>query len=213
MKRATSIGIIAALTALAALGEEEQVSKYLISTNAFLDEKSATWTLVGAPKVTGYRLELETFSDGSEAAYVIGCDGVRRQVVLLSPGEYNAMQDKIETIYKALHGTPEGRKALHGKVVEHVVDSHSKEMVDVHADGYRHVTAMLQAPRKGTGTRTRAKQPISPLPPRLNTRGESRREISARHKKMREELRAALGKPAKEVTVEHDANTGKDTVK
>ena len=97
--------------------------------------------------------------------------------------------------------------------MEHVVDSHSKEMVDVHADGYRHVTAMLQAPRQGAGTRTRAKQPISPLPPRLNTRGESRREISVRHKKMREELRAALGKPAKEVTVEHDANTGKDTVK
>ena len=119
-----------------------------------------------------FRLEV---CDEDQTARIVGVDGVRREVILVSPDEYAALTNNAVEAWKKLHETEAGRVKLHGRRVNtSVTNGHVR--VDTYADGFR-----------------------MPFP------------MSPRHLEFRAKLNEA--KKTKEVTVEHDATTGKDSVK
>jgi len=150
-----------------------------------------------------YRLELT-----DEVPYIVGQDGVKRQVCLVDPDQYTVMTGQVAQVWKSLNSTDDGRRKLHGKRSQQIV-SDDGEKVTVYEDGYRHVE---KAERKTQAVMDsfagRNKSPVKAVVRKLkNTR------ISDRHQKMLDELEERRKAKPKEVTVEHDALTGKDTVK
>jgi len=143
-----------------------------------------------------YRLELT-----DEKPFIVGEDGVKREVVILDPEEHAALTGKLSQVWSAMNSTEDGRRKLHGKIERTDIDEEAKKKTDVYTDGYCHVTPFEV--RKPVEMKKFA------APPK-KTR-DSR--ISERHRKMREELAARKAGNVKEVTVEHDAATGKDIVK
>ena len=123
-----------------------------------------------------FRLEV---CDEDRTARIVGVDGVRREVVLVSPDEYAALTNDAVRAWHKLHETEEGRRKLHGRRINTKVEpskTGGMNRVDTYEDGFRF-----------------------PWP------------MSARHLEFRAKLNTA--KKPKEITVEHDATTGKDTVK
>lgn len=154
-------------------------------------------------KVTAYRIHLYRNTDGSEVAYVVGVDGVERPVVLLDPLEYRLLTERLEAVWQSFHSTADGRRKLHGKLERTEIDEKARQKVEIYADGFRH-TETLPAKRKPTEVKiTRLQAKIEEQKPKGMS--DKRWEMRQAFKKHRQ------GVP-KQVTVEHDAVTGKDTV-
>lgn len=155
-------------------------------------------------KVTVYRLELYRYGD-SETPFVVGADGVRREVVLVSPEEYEMLTGRVEKVWKQLNSTPEGRKMLHGREVSHEIDTETLRKVDIYADGFRFEQNI---PPKRTRPEADSRGSQAKQRPEVKPDG-----ISVRQWQMRKKLRTARSAKPKTVTVEHNAATGKDEVK
>lgn len=155
--------------------------------------------------VTTYRLELHGDAQGNETAYIVGVDGVERPVVLVDPAEYKMLTERLDAVWQSFHATPDGRRKLHGRIERTEIDEAKREKAEVHADGYRHVETMPTKRRGGAATVKvgGANGGEQPKPG----------DISDRQWQMRQRLKVLKNKPAREVVVEHDAATGKDTVK
>ena len=154
-------------------------------------------------KVTAYRIHLYRNTDGSEVAYVVGSDGVERPVVLLDPLEYRLLTERLDAVWQSFHSTADGRRKLHGKLERTEIDEKARQKVEIYADGFRH-TETLPAKRKPTEVKiTRLQAKIEEQKPK---------GMSDRHWKARRALLKRKQGIPKQVTVEHDAVTGKDTV-
>lgn len=155
------------------------------------------------PKVSVYRLELHADSSG-ETAWLVGQDGVKRPVVVVSPDEYKLLTERLDLVWAYFNSSRDGRVKLHGKVVNTVIDSTSLEKVETHSDGYTHrekIPPKVDRPRVVTPQ----KKDLGSPPPRPSG-------ISDRQFEMRKRLEERKKKPVKTVTLEHDAATGKDRV-
>ena len=166
-------------------------------------------------KVTVYRLELHSDANGNEAAFVVGGDGVERPVVLVEPMEYKLLTERLDAVWQSFHATADGRRKLHGKLERTEIDEKARQKVEVYADGYRH-TETLPVRREYTKdgkTRLQLKMAEQRKARLLENMEERRPEgMSDKQWEMRKAfLKHRLGVP-KQVTVEHDAATGKDTV-
>ena len=156
-------------------------------------------------KVTVYRLELHSDTNGNEAAYVVGVDGVERPVVLVEPMEYKMLTERLDAVWQSFHATAEGRRKLHGKIERTEIDEKAKQKVEVHADGYRHTETLPKRERpKATKTKlARLQAKIEMQKPKgMSEKQWEMRKAFEKHR---------MGVP-KTVTVEHDAATGKDTI-
>lgn len=174
--------------------------------------ESAAMTCVHVPdkiedvqpeKVTVYRLQLYQNADGSEAAYVVGVDGVERPVVLVDPAEYKMLTERLDAVWQSFHSTPDGRRKLHGKIERTEIDEKAMQKVEVHADGYRHTEAMPKREKPAAAKLTRLQAKIEKQKPR---------GMSDKQWEMRKAFEKHRMGAAKTVTVEHDAATGKDTI-
>lgn len=175
-------------------------------------------TLHASPKVTAFRLELEAEGE-SETPYLVGADGVRRRVCILAPDEYALLTNQVVSVWKALHATDDGRRKIHGKRVREVINTNALVKTTVYADGYSFDEPLVRNTRS-------VKERFASVPPSKRSpvaRGvplsdASRKAIgiknvSERHRKMIEEREKRRNAKPKTVTIEHDATTGKDTVK
>lgn len=154
-------------------------------------------------RVDVYRINLYRNTDGSEVAYVVGSDNVERPVVLLDPLEYRLLTERLDAVWQSFHATDDGRRKLHGQLERTEIDEKERQKVEIYADGFRH-TETLPAKRKPTEVKiTRLQAKIEEQKPKGMS--DKRWEMRQAFKKHR------LGIP-KQVTVEHDAVTGKDTV-
>lgn len=154
-------------------------------------------------KVTAYRIHLYTNADGSEVAYVVGADGIERPVVLLDPDEYKLLTERLESVWRSFHATAEGRKKLHGKIVRTEINEKARQKVEIYVDGYRH-----------TETLPEKRKPADAKKTRLQTKTEEQKPkgMSDKQWEMRQAFERHKRSVPKQVTVEHDAATGKDTI-
>lgn len=158
-----------------------------------------------AEKVAAYRIHLYRNADGSDVAYVVGVDGVERPVVLIDPAEYKLLTERLEAVWQSFHATVDGRRKLHGKLERTEFDEKARQKVEIYADGYKHKEALHVKRNLPGGKKTRLELKIAEE--RKKPKG-----MSEKRWRMRQAfLRRRLGVP-KQVTVEHDAVTGKDTV-
>lgn len=149
-----------------------------------------------------YRLELHT-SDAGEQAYIVGSDGVRRPVVMVSPDEYDLLTTRLDLMWEYFNSSRDGRVKLHGRIMHTTIDEVAKEKVETHKDGYQH---REKIPAKVDRPKIVLKQkPDMATPPKPTN-------ISERQYEMRKRLAERRKNPVKSITVEHDAATGKDTV-
>lgn len=154
-------------------------------------------------RVDVYRIHLYRNTDGREVAYVVGSDNVERPVVLLDPLEYRLLTERLDAVWQSFHATADGRRKLHGKLERTEIDEKARQKVEIYADGFRH-TETLPVKRKHTEVKiTRLQAKIEEQKPKGMS--DKRWEMRQAFKKHRQ------GVP-KQVTVEHDAVTGKDTV-
>ena len=158
-------------------------------------------TLHVSPKVSAFRLELEAEGE-SETPYLVGADGVRRRVCILDPDEYAMLTGQVASVWQALHKTDDGRRKIHGKRVNQVINEKAGVKTSVYADGYSFDEPLVRNTRE-------VKRAFAAAPAR---RAQST-ALSERHRKFREELERRKNAKPKTVTIEHDANTGKDTLK
>jgi len=146
-----------------------------------------------------FRLELT-----DNVPSIVGADGVKRQVVLVEPEQYAMLTGQVAQVWKSLNASKEGRQKLHGNIAETRIDETTLEKTDIYEDGFCHKTQME---RKTTSNPF----PVS-KPAKKSATEEKPKHISDRHWQFLKQLREAKAKPAKTVTVEHNAATGKDEV-
>lgn len=164
---------------------------------------AAVFAAVGAAVAgtTVYRLELT-----DEKPYIVGQDGVRREVALVDPCEYAMMTGQMSKVWQSLNATREGRVKLHGKCTGTVIDDAAKEKRETYADGYVWREPMTVKTRRVVNE-IRGGDPTKPKKPKQRPR-----QFSKMQWEMRQKLDAAKSGKVREVTVEHDAATGKDKV-
>lgn len=143
-----------------------------------------------------FRLELT-----DDVPYVVGADGERRQVVLVEPEQYAMLTGRLDQVWRSMNADENSRIKLHGMRVDQRIDEKTMEKYTIYKDGFVHVDRMMP---KTTRPRIVTKKQLPPTKPS---------RISKRHWDMMKKRNENLSKPAKEVTVEHDALTGKDIVK
>ena len=151
------------------------------------------------PTTSVFRLELE---GEAETPYLVGADGVRRRVCILDPDEYAMLTGQVASVWQALHKTDDGRRKIHGKRVNQVINEKAGVKTSVYADGYSFDEPLVRNTRE-------TKRAFAAAPAR---RAQST-ALSERHRKFREELERRRNAAPKTVTIEHDANTGKDALK
>ena len=158
--------------------------------------------LDGIKKVTVYRLELHSDANGNETAYVVNGDGVSRPVVLVDPMDYKLLTERLDSVWHSFHATADGRRRLHGKIERTEIDENAMQKIEIYSDGYRHTEAMQK--RKRTEVKkTRLQEKIEKQKPKW---------MSDRRWEMRQAFEKHRQAVPKQVTVEHDAATGKDTI-
>lgn len=119
--------------------------------------------------------------------------------IAVEPSEYAALTGKVETIWRAMNATREGRARLHGSCTTRV-DANAGEKVETYADGYVHAEKMRKK-SPGAMRRFAAPKDAAPKP----------RQLGARQAEMQRRVDAWSQKAPREVVIEHDAATGKDT--
>ena len=168
------------------------------------------------PTTSVFRLELE---GEAETPYLVGADGVRRRVCILDPDEYAMLTGQVASVWQALHKTDDGRRKIHGKRVNQVINEKAGVKTTVYADGYSFDEPLVRNTRE-------VKERFASVPPSKRSPVASGvplsdgtrkalgiKNVSERHRKFREELERRRNAAPKTVTIEHDANTGKDTLK
>lgn len=138
--------------------------------------------------------------------FIVGVDGEKREVVLISPFEYEILKRKVEDAWKYANSTYQGRVTLHGKEVAHEIDMEAHRKVDIYEDGYRHEEVIPHKTKPSERASDASKVRKMAAVKRPN-------RASSRHLEMLKRIREAKGRKPKEVTVEHNAITGKDEVK
>lgn len=159
-------------------------------------------TYPASDKVTVYRLELHSDAQGNEAAYVVGVDGVSRPVVLVEPMKYKLLTERLDAMWQSYHATADGRRRLHGKVKQTVVDEKALKKIEIHEDGYSYEETMTPK-RRPQEKKTKLAAKIGLVKPA---------HISKRQWEMRKRLMDIREGKGKTVTLEHDAATGKNTI-
>lgn len=144
---------------------------------------------------------------------IVGVDNVARQCHILTPDEFCYVTNMVFKWYAYMNSTREGRAALHGKKEGNATVTTNDVGIIVkrqaYEDGYVHEeTAKVSRPRpKGViGAR------IKGLDAARQVRIHHPAGISQKQMEMREARERIRQKKPKEITVNHDANTGKDTV-
>ena len=143
---------------------------------------------------TVYRLEAD---EEVGKVYIVGADGVSREVVLLAPEDYAAMTNDIAEVIKAMNATEDGRRSLHGAKTSTEVTDEAR--TTVYADGYRHSVKLQK--------KTQTPQTARLVPKAASVRP---RHISSRLFELKQKVEAAKTAAPKTVTIEHDAATGTD---
>lgn len=149
---------------------------------------------------TVFRLELT-----DETPFIVGADGVKREVVILSPDDYQVLTDRLERVWTSMNSTDDGRSKLHGKRTARVVKDNGIQFT--YSDGFTYFEkghAKSYGQIRATVVTNRVRNATIPTKPN---------GISSRQWMMRKKREAILKGEVKEVTVEHDALTGKDIVK
>lgn len=146
---------------------------------------------------------------------VVGVDGIARPCHLLTEQEFQFVTNMVFKWCAYMNSTKEGRTALHGKkdggvtVTTNGVGAVVKRQA--YEDGYVHEeTLAVNRPRQAKALTLNGVPVLPPKPRAAPIRHPA--GISQKQKEMREAReRIRNGKP-KEITINHDANTGKDTV-
>ena len=156
------------------------------------------------PIVKVYRIEVHA-NNGDETAWLVGGDGEKRPVVLVTPDEFALLTERLDAVWKRMHESKSGRIMLHGAVVRTEIDNDKKERVEYHKDGYTRAESFVSK-----------RAVTSPSKPAVvNGRGypmPNPKSMSERQFEMRRKLWERRRHPIREVSVEHDATTGKNTV-
>lgn len=151
-------------------------------------------------------LRLEVHSNGdAETAYVVGVDGVKRPVVLVTPDEFDLLTERLDKVWARMHEDKAGRKILHGAITNTVLDHRKMEMREYHKDGYIHTEPLIK----------KRNAVVDNKPSIVNGRGypmPNPKSMSERQFEMRQRLWERRKHPVKEVSVEHDATTGTDRI-
>lgn len=146
------------------------------------------------------------------ATALVGVDAVPRQVHLLTENEWHFVTNMVckWTIY--MNSSKEGRRALHGENDGGVVVTTNKTGVIVkrqkYEDGYVHEETGVvsrRARNKADGAKITADLMPRPTPRPTH--------ISKRQYEMRQRRERVKKGIPREVTIDHDATTGKDTVR
>lgn len=146
-----------------------------------------------------FRLELV-----DEQPYIVGADGVKRAVCIVDPVQYAVMTGQTAKVWASLNAQEDSRARLHGgrAVRKDVVGN---DLVMTYPDGFvwteKGTRKTAETMRKIRGGQKSTGRPAVP-----------RRPMSDRQRKFLEELHRRKDMKPKEITVIHDANTGKDTV-
>lgn len=154
-------------------------------------------------KTTVYRLELRSDAHGNETAYVVGVDGVSRPVVLVDPIEYKMLTERIDAVWQSFHATSDGRRKLHGKIERTEIDEKAHKKVEIYADGFRHTETIPEKRKTKDVGKTTSHKKIEVQKPKW---------MSDRQWEMRQAFKNHRLRIPKQLTVEHDVVTGKDTV-
>lgn len=112
--------------------------------------------------------------------------------------EYDVLTSRFEKVWSSFHGTEEGRIRIHGSRKSQIVTDTQK--LTTYADGYTHaenIVKRVPRPRPAATNRIERKERI--------IRG------TERYKEFKRCMEERKKNKPKEVTVEHDAVTGKDT--
>lgn len=155
-------------------------------------------------KTTVYRLELHSNAQGNETAYVVGVDGVSRPVVLVDPMEYRMLTERLDSMWQSFHATSDGRMKLHGKIERTEIDEKARIKVEIYADGFRHTETIPEKRKPKCVKKTILRKKTEDQKPKF---------MSDRQWKMRQAFKRHRLRIPKQLTVEHDAVTGKDTIK
>lgn len=147
---------------------------------------------------TVFRLELT-----DEVPFIVGADGERREVVIVPPDAYAALTGRLDIVWKSMNSTEDGRIKIHGKRVDQTVDEKESVKHTVYQDGFVFTEKMI---RKST-------RPVIVDGKKPSRKLKKPNRVSQRHWEMMKKRIEQKQKPVKEVTVEHDATTGKDIVK
>lgn len=154
-------------------------------------------------KITVYRLELRSDSHGNETAYVVGVDGVSRPVVLVDPIEYKMLTERLDAVWQSFHATSDGRRKLHGKIERTEIDENTRKKIEIYADGFRHTETIPEKRKPKDGKKTIIRRKVEEQKPKWMP--DMQWEMRQSFKRYRQAI-------PKQLTVEHDAVTGKDTV-
>lgn len=145
---------------------------------------------------------------------IIGVDNVARQCHILTPSEFGYVTNMVFKWYAHMNSTREGRAALHGKkeggvtVTTNDVGTIIKRQA--YEDGYVHEETAMVAKKSRPKNRIDARIGGLDAPRQVKIRHPA--GISQRQREMREARERIRQKKPREITVNHDANTGKDTV-
>ena len=148
------------------------------------------------------------------ATAVVGVDGVLRQCHILSDDEYHYVTNMVGKWYEYMNMTKDGRSYLHGaKEGKTVVTTNEAGVITKlqrYSDGYVHSETAVVKERPTTRPRLHIGLEEPREVPKRTIRHPA--GISAKQREMREARERVRQKKPKEITVNHDANTGKDTV-
>lgn len=153
-----------------------------------------------------YRLNLDTETGETT---LVGMDDVVRRVHLLSDVEYEWVTNICQKWVAYMNADKQRRAIYHGEIVGKTVTTNETGVMTMkteYQDGFVHVEL----------GRVRRPSAASTLPRKLQEAKPTRAKphwMSERQFKMRERRGKALRKEPIEITIEHDANTGKDTVR
>ena len=154
-------------------------------------------------KITVYRLELRSDAHGNETAYVVGVDGVSRPVVLVDPIEYKMLTERLDAMWQSFHATSDGRRKLHGKIERTEIDEKARKKVEIYYDGFRYTETIPEKRKPNDGKKTII---------RRNGEEHKPKWMPDMQWEMRQSFKRHRQAVAKQLTIEHDEVTGKDTV-
>lgn len=162
-----------------------------------------------------FRLLRDTETD---ATAVVGVDNVPRTAHLMSEQEWHFVTNMVFKWCAYMNSSKEGRKALHGEKVGGVVVTTNDVGIickrQEYADGYVHEETGEVAPSsRRVSARQGFPKELKDAKPRKIPAPKKPQGISERQYQMRMKRERALKKIPVEVTIEHNANTGKDTVR
>lgn len=142
----------------------------------------------------------------TDVTWLVGVDGESRPVKIVNLEEYALLTGRVDAVWHSLNSTESGRRGLHGKVKEQTIGDDGVKHI-TYEDGYRYD----EKPVKTTGIvrdSVRGIKGVRTAAPAVLVRPKC---ISDRQWEFRKKVNSSSS-VIKEVTVEHDAGTGKDKV-